>query len=56
MCLAGIGQNINSGITNFDNFAFSMLQNFQVMQLDNWESVMNEVEYLFLIIFFAKYI
>jgi hypothetical protein len=43
VCLKGIGQNPNNGITHFDNFGFAMIQNFQVMSLDHWEDIYNRV-------------
>lgn len=35
----------NSGITNFDNFALSMLTVFQCVTLEGWTDVLYNVNY-----------
>jgi hypothetical protein len=43
VCLSGIGQNPNNGLTSFDNFGSAMMLNFQIISLDMWDSVYNRV-------------
>ncbi|XP_050422865.1 LOW QUALITY PROTEIN: sodium channel protein 60E-like [Adelges cooleyi] len=38
-----VGPNPNHGYTNFDNFPWSMLTTFQLITLDYWENVYNNV-------------
>ncbi|XP_030833315.1 sodium channel protein type 4 subunit alpha B isoform X3 [Strongylocentrotus purpuratus] len=42
-CLEGIGDNPNDGYTNFDNIGYSMLTCFQLITLDYWENVYNNI-------------
>ncbi|XP_046574320.1 sodium channel protein 1 brain-like [Haliotis rubra] len=42
-CLPDIGENPNSGYTNFDHFGWAMLNAFQLITLDFWEDTYNKV-------------
>ena len=51
-CLPNIGENPNSGYTNFDSYGFAMLSSFRLMTQDYWENLYKLVS---LIKLFKKY-
>ncbi|XP_072038467.1 sodium channel protein 1 brain-like [Amphiura filiformis] len=42
-CLKGVGDNPNFGYTSFDNFGWAMITSFQLITLDYWEDVYNQI-------------
>jgi hypothetical protein len=45
-CLPNIGENPNSGYTNFDSYGFAMLSSFRLMTQDYWENLYKLVNLL----------
>lgn len=44
-CLPDAGANPNYGYTSFDHFGWAMMTSFQLVTLDFWENVYNNVSY-----------
>ena len=45
-CLPDAGANPNYGYTSFDHFGWAIMTSFQLVTLDFWENVYNNVSYL----------
>lgn len=45
-CLPDAGPNPNYGYTSFDHFGWAIMTSFQLVTLDFWENVYNNVSYL----------
>ena len=45
-CLPGAGPNPNYGYTSFDHFGWAIMTSFQLVTLDFWENVYNNVSHV----------
>ena len=50
-CLPDAGPNPNFGYTSFDHFGWAIMTSFQLVTLDFWENVYNNVSHMYDFIF-----